>query len=118
MTRHERFLNIADTARRNSPMRTKVGAVLVRGSRIIKTGYNTPGKSKIIGAWSRHAEIQATINVNAEGSRLYIVRKSTCLSVPSIARPCKLCREWLQYINVNEVIYSIPDYPYYEIEEI
>ncbi len=118
MNRIERFFNEARSARLNSEMPIKVGAVVVRGSRVIKTGYNAPGKPKFLGSWSRHAEVRATLNINNHGASIYIYREHGLYRSPMLARPCNHCQEWLKFVGIKEAIYTIQDYPYFEVMEI
>lgn len=115
MNRTTRFLQLAREARQQSTMPIKLGAVLTRGNRVIKSGYNSSGAhSGCIGAWSRHAEINTTINVNAKGGILYVYREHGILRSPLLAKPCKFCQSWLQYIGVDTVVYTINEYPYFK----
>ena len=118
MNRIERFFDTARQARLESEMPIKVGAVVVRGSRVIKTEYNTPGKPKFLGSWSRHAEVRATLNINNVGAQIYIYREHGLYRSPMLARPCNHCQEWLKFVGIERAIYSIPEYPYFEVMEI
>src|SRR3990167_2656867 len=113
MTKEHRYLTLASDARKQSTMKIKVGAVLVRGSRVIKLAHNTMGKSRT-NSWSRHAEVRATINVNAEGCTIYIAREHGTLGSPMLAKPCHNCFEWLDYVGIKEVEFTISQYPFYQ----
>ena len=118
MARTDRILRMARTTALTSEMKQKLGAVLVKGRRIIKAECNTPGKPKFIGSWSRHAEVRTTLNVNCMGGTVYIYREHGTLKSPLLARPCRHCIEWLQFVGIKEIVYTIPEYPYYMMESI
>lgn len=115
MNRTTRFFRYAKEIQRTSRMRQKVGAVVTRGSRAIKSACNAPGKPRIIGAWSRHAEVRATLNINAEGTTVYVYRQHALNYTPLLAKPCSKCVDWLSYVGVKEVVYSTSEYPFYEV---
>ena len=114
MNRTSRFLQLAREQALLSSMKPQVGAVLTRGSKVIKLGYNKEGKPRFVGSWTRHAEVVATINTNAEDAVVYVYRQHGLLLSPLLSKPCTHCMEWLGYIGVTETIYSIPEYPYFE----
>ena len=114
MDRVSRMLEAARYIRRQSTLPIKVGAVLVRGSRIIKAACNDEGKPpRFVGSWTRHAEVRATLNVNSEDATVYVYREHAQLHSPLLAKPCNHCVEWLTWLGVKEVIYSTPEYPHY-----
>lgn len=120
MNRTTRFLQLAADVRRQSTMHIKVGAVLVRGNRVVKLASNKEGSGRRIrhthlGLWSRHAEVRATINVDANGATVFVYREHASNATPLLAKPCVNCQEWLQYIGVVQAVYSIPEYPFFEV---
>ena len=115
MNRTHKFLSKARTERANSVLPIRVGAVLVRGSRVIKGACNGGGKPpRYLQGWSRHAEVRATLNVNAEGATVYVYREHQLRRTPLLAKPCNQCVEWLTWLGVSKVIYSTPEYPHYK----
>ena len=114
MNRIDRFLNEARIQRTHSTLPIRVGAVLTRGSRVIKGACNSEGKPpRYLEGWTRHAEVRATLNINAEGATVYVYREHATLKAPLLAKPCNHCVEWLTWLGVKSVIYSIPEYPHY-----
>ena len=114
MNRIDRFLNEARMQRIRSTLPIKVGAVITRGSRVIKGACNSEGKPpRYLEGWTRHAEVRATLNINAEGGVVYVFREHALLKSPLLAKPCNHCIEWLTWLGVKSVIYSIPEYPHY-----
>lgn len=114
MNRITKFLQIANKVRNESLMGIKVGAVVVKGSRAIKAACNATGKPKFIGSWSRHAEVRATLNINVKDADVYVYREHGIEKSPLLAKPCNHCIEWLQFVGVKRVVYSISEYPYFE----
>ena len=114
INRISRLLQQANIVRSESTLPIKVGAVLVRGRRIIKEACNTDGSFRFLPIWSRHAEVNATLNINATGTTIYIYRSHGTYYSPMLACPCNYCREWLHFVGVKEAIYTIPEYPFYQ----
>ena len=107
VSRYEDYMRLAAEARLLSPMRVKVGAVLVKGGRVIKVASNMPGGScKHLSQWSRHAEVRATLNVDARGGTVYVYRAHGLTGLPMLAKPCHNCEGWLNYIGVKQVKWS------------
>lgn len=100
-------MRLASEARLLSPMKVKVGAVLVKGGRVIKVASNMPGGSaKHLAQWSRHAEVRATLNVDARGGTVYVYRAHGLTGVPMLAKPCSGCQEWLDYVGIARYYYT------------
>lgn len=87
----------------------KMGCVLVRGSRILGSGYNmikthplSPHAFKSI-----HAEFMAYINAgrDVQGATAYIFRQQKNGSL-AMAKPCKSCWKFLMDQGVKRVVYS------------
>ena len=107
MSRYNDYMRLASEARLLSPMKVKVGAVLVKGGRVIKVASNMPGgSSRQLGQWSRHAEVRATLNVDARGGTIYVYRGHGITGVPMLAKPCTACQSWLDYVGVKSVFYT------------
>ena len=107
MSRYEDYMRLAAEARLLSPMRVKVGAVLVKGGRVIKVASNMPGGScKHLSQWSRHAEVRVTLNVDARGGTVYVYRAHGLTGVPMLAKPCPNCNGWLNYVGVKQTKWS------------
>ena len=108
MSRYNDYMRLASEARYLSPMKVKVGAVLVKGGRVIKVSSNMPGgSSKHLSQWSRHAEVRATLNVDARGGVIYVYRGHGITGEPMLAKPCNACQEWLDYVGVSRVYFSV-----------
>lgn len=101
-------MRLASEARLLSPMKVKVGAALVKGGRVIKVASNMPGGSSKyqVSPWSRHAEVRATLNVDARGGTIYVYREHGITGAPMLAKPCKHCEGWLEYVGVKSIHYT------------
>ena len=109
---------LARTMGFKSTSRFRLGAVLAKKNRVISTGYNDMRKTHTImqkynrdKTWAPglHAEVDACIGVPAaemDGADLYVVRilKSGHLAM---AKPCRICQQFLAKSGIPIVYYSI-----------
>lgn len=112
-TRRERnWLMVAGSVAESSRSRSRHGAIIVRGGRIIATGYN---RSRTHNAWvfdrarrdcSIHAELSALrLCSSGRGSTLYVVRLNK-VGAYRFSAPCSDCREALEEAGIKRVIHS------------
>lgn len=101
-------MDAAKAARTNSTMKTRVGASLVRGGRIMGVASNRMGATPSSSVWSRHAEVGVTMNKDAYGADVYVYREHGLHGTPMLAKPCSACREWLKDVGVRRVYYTTP----------
>lgn len=104
---------IAEKQALKSPfLKHRVGAVIMKGSRVLSTGFNSIGYSKLSKRPTRHAEAAAIIKLLQEGrlsdlagSVLYVTRftKSGTLSC---AKPCSHCEELIRSVGISKVFYT------------
>ncbi len=95
--------------------RARVGAVIVKGGRILSTGYNDLRYSKRNGrSWaSVHAEEMAIVKLLKQpnglkqlaGSTLYVSRIKKDGST-GCAKPCKECKTLLDSVHIHKVIHT------------
>ena len=105
-----------------SPMKDwKLGAILVRGGRIIGRGHNrTSSKSSLfekkykIRLWSLHAEMDAILSCDPRGSTLFISGFNSNGN-QIVTRPCKYCMKILRAVGVKGVYYTNKEIVYEEI---
>lgn len=102
-------VDAAREVRLTSDMKIKVGSALVRGNRILGLSANKRGTSPVRSAWSRHAEVGATINRNAKGATVYVYREHGLTGEMLMAKTCLHCEEWLRYVGVRKVVYTTPN---------
>jgi len=99
-------------AKKSTVKKSKHGAVLVQGSKVLFTGYNYDFGHKIMhGRYSLHAEANVILQARhagyktLKGMSLYVVRvgydnKLWC------SKPCTNCRNLIGKCNVNQTFYS------------
>lgn len=114
---------LKDTADK-SPMKFKVGAVILRKGKIIGKGFNTK-KTHPLGAKENyktmHAEIAALYDcikkrISVRGCIVYVFRRNN-----ETAKPCNCCFSTLKFFGVSKVFYTFnpnsrcdnPTYKYY-----
>jgi deoxycytidylate deaminase len=99
-------------ARKSCFKQHKVGAVIMKGSRLLSTGYNTRQYSHILGTATRHAESAAVLKLLKEGrqhdlvgANCYVTR-FTAGGTCSMARPCPVCYRLLQATGIRKIYYT------------
>lgn len=122
-----RFLNnhvdLAISEALKSNYKIKIGAVIFNGRRVISTGHNAAHRSarKLHPRYqnykgSVHAEVDAILKARTDLRRMKIlvVRYSPRSKNLLLAKPCRLCEEYLRHVGIKKVFYSINTYPYIE----
>lgn len=102
----------AKVAKQSTFKRHRLGAVVVKGHRILSTGYNEVRYSKLTGKHTLHAEASAIIKLlksghqnDLVGSTMYVTRFTRGGAV-GMAKPCKSCHSLIQSVGINRVVYS------------
>ena len=96
--------------------RARVGAVIVRGSRILSSGYNHIGYSRYFRnrrfPESIHAEQQAIIQLLKRrrldilvGSDMFVSRVGS-FGESRLARPCQMCQQAIEAVGIRRVYYT------------
>lgn len=99
-------------AGKSSFNRHKLGAVIVKGDRVMSTGYNSIRYSKELRKSNIHAEEAAILKLlkakrlgDLNGSTIYVSR--ICPSGRlGLSKPCKDCHSLIQSVGIREVCYS------------
>lgn len=102
----------------------RLGSVVFKGKRVFSVGRNynqSAAKSKLIDIkflkwqYSIHAEQVAVIKAqrSLRGCSIVTVRLKKGLGF-ALAKPCKKCMEYIDFIGISNVFYSIPRYPFIE----
>ena len=118
-----RWLRVAAKESLKSNYKYKVGAVLVKGGRIIARGHNEV-RLKSTGCrryskWmeSLHAERACVTKVDKDevrGGIIYIFRHNGH-GKSALAKPCPQCLWMLNDLGIKRIIYSINTTPFYEV---
>jgi deoxycytidylate deaminase len=99
-------------AKKSTFERYRLGAVIVKGNRVLATGYNEIRYSKRLRKSNIHAEEAAILKLLKEnrlqdlnGSAIYVSR--VCPSGrTAMAKPCKTCAELIRSVGLDKVIYT------------
>lgn len=110
-------IRLATKAARGSKfVRARVGAVIVRGNRVLSSGCNRIGYSHILTSRafpeSIHAEQQAILGLLKErrghelvGSTMYVSRVNNS-GIARLSRPCSYCQRLIESVGIRRVIYT------------
>lgn len=98
-----------------------LGSVLINGGRVVGKGYNkysgyNPMVRKYFKFPTLHAEIMAISNTPPDlvkGSTIYVYRRRFC-GTPGVALCCYRCMRAVRDLGIRKIVYSIPDFPYYQ----
>jgi len=89
----------------------RMGAVIVKGGRVLATGYNELRPSSIIGRPTLHAEASAILKLLKEnrledliGSTLYVTRFTRGGTI-SCSRPCEHCTNLIRSVGIRSVLF-------------
>ena len=111
------MIRLATRAAKESKfVRARVGAVIVRGNRVLATGCNRIGYSRLLPdrafPESVHAEQQAILQLLKErrshemvGSTMYVSRVNND-GVARFSRPCLYCQRLIEAVGISKVIYT------------
>lgn len=108
------FLSIARYLSTKSEARQRHGAVIVKGGRVLGTGYNKDknhpmqvSPEHIKTHCSRHAEIEAIrdANWNVKGAVLYVARLNNH-GQDRNSKPCIRCQVVIEETQIKKVIYT------------
>jgi deoxycytidylate deaminase len=90
----------------------RVGAVIMKGKRVLSTGFNSIRYSRITHKATAHAEAAAITKLlsakrmeDLADSTLYVTR-FTRGGVVSCARPCSDCLALIQSVGISKVYYT------------
>lgn len=115
-----KFLKQAIEEANKSDHKQKVGAIIFNKSKIISRGYNHSQRSvrHLKPKFQRysgtvHAEVDAIIKAKTDlkNSSILIIRINRNNQL-RLAKPCKWCQMYLEYVGIRKVYYSIDKIPY------
>lgn len=105
----------AKVAKQSTFKRHRLGAVVVKGHRILSTGYNEVRYSKLTGKHTLHAEASAIIKLlksghqnDLVGSTLYVTRFTRGGRI-GMARPCPSCMGLIRAVGIRNVYFTQDD---------
>jgi len=122
---NDRIRNMAETLAHLSDHHFRVGAVIVKGRRILAGGHNKNKTHTVIRNQidkyslvdKLHAEMTAILKARTglEGARIYILR--ICpdnKDGTGMSRPCNLCMRLIRGAGIKEIIYTTgnPEQPW------
>jgi len=109
-----KFVKIAIEESKKSTHQQRCAAVIFKRNKIISKGFNTSQKStkhlkKKFQKWpgTIHAEVDAIIKAKTDLKRCSIlvvrINKNEQLR---LAKPCKYCQMYLEYIGIRKIFYT------------
>jgi deoxycytidylate deaminase len=122
--RIDRLIEIAKEQANLSTHRHKMGAVVFSKTQVVSKGFNIPQKSvkhllPVFQRWefSIHAEVGAILNARRDlkGKSMLVIRKDKEDRL-HFAKPCTHCIEYLKFVGIKKVIYSVDDAVFREIK--
>lgn len=116
--REKAFLSVARYLASKSGSRHRHGAVIVKGGRVVGTGYNKDrnhpdfvSPEHIKTHCSVHAEVEAIRDAgwNVKGAVLYVARVNS-QGKDRYSKPCERCEVIIEETQIKKVIYTRSDY--------
>ena len=112
----DNFLHLAVETAKSSPSRRRVGAVLLRKSKVVATAVNLEQKSRPLQAKLAekvglgekiylHSEIHALIKAKEDADTIIVARVNTQDKL-RMAKPCPICALALEQGGVKNIYYS------------
>ncbi len=112
----DNFLHLAVETAKSSPSRRRVGAVLLRKSKLVSTAVNLEQKShplqaklaEKVGLSEKiylHSEIHALIKAKEDADTIIVARVNTQDKL-RMAKPCPICALALEQSGVKNIYYS------------
>lgn len=119
-----KWFRLAKLEADKSTYKMQVGCVVVKGGSVISSGFNSVRMmaigSNIYTVWkeSLHAERAALSKIQdkekIKGSTVYVYRDYNDTGKPAFTKPCSTCAFMLRDLGVKKVIYTHPEYPFFE----
>lgn len=99
-------------AKKSKYKQHRLGAVIVKGGRILSTGYNKIRPSAVLHTETLHAEASAILKLLKEnrihdlaGSDLYVTR-FTAGGAVGLSKPCPACWELARSVGISKIHYT------------
>jgi deoxycytidylate deaminase len=120
VAKYPQFLTAYNEAQK-SDYQQRLGSVCCNKRKVLSTGYN---QIRYCGRGNKYAKFEETLHAERDclrkldkeivkGKTLFILRvkKNNDLA---LAKPCDQCMWMIRELGIREVIYTVPEYPYYE----
>lgn len=115
MAKKTAFRKAMKEALKSEHSQHKLGAVIVKGHRILSTGYNQIRPSALLDAETLHAEAAAILKLlknnrqhDLVGSDLYVSRFTRGGKI-GLSLPCDDCRRLIRSVGIRRVMYTTDD---------
>ena len=117
---HKRIVEAAILSAEKSTYLQRVGCVIFKRTKVVSTGFNSVLKHRkklnpVYQKWpgSVHAEVDAIINAKTDlkGCNLLVIRINKQGEF-RLAKPCKECQKYIDYVGIRKVYYSDNVYPH------
>lgn len=98
----------------------RLGAVVVDKGHPISVGCNQSKTHPNAPYTGLHAEIQAiktSGRKSLDGCSIFVYRRRRDGKI-GMARPCPHCMKEIKEMGIRWVYYSVPEYPYWEVEKV
>lgn len=105
----QRFMRLAEKmALHGEHPLHKVGAVIVKGNRIVSLGFNKQKTSprSTHPHFSIHAEMDAIFKAREDLSKATIYVSRMAKSGPRLSKPCNACQQMLNAVGIRNVFHS------------
>jgi len=100
-------------AKKSKHKQHRLGAVIVKGGRILSTGFNEIRPSSLLKTNTLHAEASAILKLlkknkfsDLAGSTMYVTRFTRGGNV-GLSKPCQHCTDLIRSVGISCVNYSI-----------
>lgn len=112
--RDRSYLSVARYLAKKSTARNQHGAVIVRGGRVLGTGFNRDRNNPLVVSpehikkgCSVHAEIAAIKDAggSVQGATIYVARVSK-QGFDRDSKPCERCAEALREAGIRKIVYT------------
>lgn len=123
---NNRWIKLAVEEAKKSTFNPKVGAVIFNKNIFVSSGHNYANRSikkhhpkyrKT--KYSIHAEVDAIIKAKTDlKNKSIIVIRINNKNQFRLSRPCNFCIEYLKYVGIKRIYYSISSFPYIQLEKI
>jgi tRNA(Arg) A34 adenosine deaminase TadA len=112
----DNFLELAIETAKTSPSRRKIGAVLLKKSKVVATAVNLEKKThpwqaklaKKVGLCEKiylHAEVSALIKAKEDADTIVVARVNTQNKL-RMAKPCPICAFALEQAGITNIYYT------------